>query len=264
MDILKKTHKRAGLIGTIVFHLVLILLFMIFGLSHMEPPPQQGILINFGNTDQGMGEVQPEQSSAAASEEDDVPQEESAAESSDTEEDVMTQDTEEAPAVSEEDEKKKEESEEEEKEEETEEQKVSEELNNLLNKWKAEGEESSEDSEGETGEPGDQGDPDGDPGSDSYQTGGNGTGTSYELSGRSMKSTPKIKDASQEEGKVVVDIIVDKYGNVVKARIGRGGTTSNAVLERKALEAAKKTRFNQKLDAPEEQKGKMTFVFILN
>ena len=80
-----------------------------------------------------------------------------------------------------------------------------------------------------------------------------------------MISSPQIKDNSQEEGKVVVDIIVDKYGKVLRATPGaRGSTTTSTVLYKKAKEAALKTKFNANPDVAEEQKGQMTFIFILN
>ncbi len=79
-----------------------------------------------------------------------------------------------------------------------------------------------------------------------------------------MVSAPRINDTSQKEGKVVVDIIVDKYGKVVKATPGaRGSTTTDRHLEKLATEAAYNTKFNAKTDAPVQQKGSMTFVFIL-
>lgn len=79
-----------------------------------------------------------------------------------------------------------------------------------------------------------------------------------------MVSAPKIVDNSQKEGKVVVDIIVDKNGKVVKATPGgRGSTTTDRHLEKLAKEAAENTVFNAKPDAPIQQKGEMTFLFIL-
>ena len=62
-------------------------------------------------------------------------------------------------------------------------------------------------------------------------------------------------------GKVVVDIIVDKSGNVVDAIPGsRGSTTTLIHLFKLAKEAALKSKFsaNPKL---EQQKGTMSFIF---
>jgi periplasmic protein TonB len=79
-----------------------------------------------------------------------------------------------------------------------------------------------------------------------------------------MRVPPKISDQSQEQGKVVVDITVDKTGNVVTAGApGRGSTTTSTNLVRKAKEAAMKTKFSPSAEGVEEQRGTITFVFIL-
>jgi hypothetical protein len=73
-----------------------------------------------------------------------------------------------------------------------------------------------------------------------------------------------VDDRSQEEGKIVIDIIVDKNGNVVRATDGgRGSTLNNATLKRKCKEAALKAKFSSSPAGVEEQKGTITFNFIL-
>ena len=80
-----------------------------------------------------------------------------------------------------------------------------------------------------------------------------------------MLGAPRISDNSQEEGKVVVDIIVDNTGKVVRATPGaRGSTTTSSILYEKAQKAALATKFNANPNAAQEQKGQMTFIFILN
>jgi outer membrane biosynthesis protein TonB len=118
--------------------------------------------------------------------------------------------------------------------------------------------------------PGNEGRPDGDPNGspDGQGTGlsGNGKGgdgpLKYELAGRSMKKLPSIEDNSKSIGKVVVRIVVDRDGNVVKAVPGQPGSTTieNALLE-KAKQGALQTKFSPKSDGPEEQYGYITFVF---
>ena len=45
-----KRNNKKGLIGTIIFHSALLLLFFFTGLSYtIPPPPEEGISINFGN-----------------------------------------------------------------------------------------------------------------------------------------------------------------------------------------------------------------------
>ena len=128
---------------------------------------------------------------------------------------------------------------------------------------------------------GDQGNPLGDPNSKLYGKPGNGNGTgdglgtgngsgngtgpgvSYNLTGRNKISLPKVNDNSKDEGKVVVDIVVDKNGKVVSADgPSRGSTTTNSNLVKKAKEAALHAVFSPSKDGVEEQRGTITFNFI--
>lgn len=262
MEVWSDKNKRKGLIATLLIHIGLLILFAFFGLKYMDPPPEEeGITINFGTSDQGMFNVQNESPSElnenSPSEQvisEPVPQEK-------IEEEIITQEAEDAPSINKPKEKPKEVVEPVKKKEEP---KPDKNLSDALSKWK---DKSSQQGggDGETGEVGDQGALDGDKNSRNYMGGGTGNGTSFNLSGRSMLSSPKIEDESQEEGKVVVDIIVDKYGKVLRANPGaRGSTTTSSLLYRKAKEAALKTKFNANPNAAEEQKGQMTFIFILN
>ena len=85
------------------------------------------------------------------------------------------------------------------------------------------------------------------------------------LKGRSVLGALPLPDYSvQEEGKVVVDIWVDNYGNVTKAVAGGQGTTvSNSALWAAARAAAMKAHFNQSADAPALQQGTITYIFKL-
>ena len=75
---------------------------------------------------------------------------------------------------------------------------------------------------------------------------------------------PSLYDNSQETGKVVVSIKVDKYGSVIDAQPGaRGSTTTSSTLFRKAKEAAMKARFSPSDKGVEEQVGTVTFVFVM-
>lgn len=131
---------------------------------------------------------------------------------------------------------------------------------------------------------GQNGAPDGDPfkngngGSGGGKDKGNGTGQGdhdgpgkgpgfgtgkfgIDLKGRAVINPPKLPSDMNEEGKVVVDIIVDSQGNVIDANPnGRGTTTSSALLKSKAKQAAMAVKFN--VDGKfEEQKGTITFIF---
>lgn len=264
MEIVQEKNKRTGLIVSIVIHTILLILFAIYGLTYLDPPPEaEGITINFGNTDMGRmtdNNENPEDKQEVIPIETQV---EEPVPTENTEEEVLTQETEEAPALDKKEEKK-------EKQEKVPEKPVEEvkkpdqRTTEALDKWKKNQTDASG-GDGTTDQSGDQGSQDGDKNSTNYKGGGQGSGTSFSLSGRSMITPPKINDQSQEVGKVVVEIIVDRYGKVIRATPGeRGSTTTSRLLYDKAKQAALQTKFNPNPDAAEEQKGQMTFIFELN
>ncbi len=52
--------NRRGLIATIVYHTLLILLLVFAGLTFPDPPPEEeGILVNFGTDETGLGDFEP-------------------------------------------------------------------------------------------------------------------------------------------------------------------------------------------------------------
>ncbi|GAB4132620.1 MAG: hypothetical protein Fur0041_04140 [Bacteroidia bacterium] len=82
----------------------------------------------------------------------------------------------------------------------------------------------------------------GDPGTGGGQGGDpNGTNKCF----RSILSKPEILNPTQEEGKVVVNVYVDRAGNVKKAEVNPSGTTTlNSVLRSTATQSAYKIKFN--------------------
>ncbi len=261
MELVRSKNKRIGLTTTIIIHVVLVILFIFFGMTHMNPPPEEeGITINFGTSEMGMGDVQPQEIASTSTPEETIDNtpEETPTETS-AEQDILTA-TDDAPAVQT---KKEKEEPKEVKEPVKEEPKPDKNLTDALSNWK--NNKNTNSGEGDTQQPGDQGSTDGDPNSTNRTGGGQGNGVSFNLSGRSMLAAPRIKDDSQEEGKVVVDIIVDNTGKVVRATPGaRGSTTASTILYDKAKKAAYATKFNANPNAAQEQKGQMTFIFILN
>jgi TonB family protein len=112
--------------------------------------------------------------------------------------------------------------------------------------------------------PGDKGVPGGDPNGGDHPGGGPGKGAGYSLKGRLMLKRPDPVYDSQEEGKVVVAIVVDENGKVIKAEPGEpGSTTTSAILYAKARQAAMTAKFNPSPDGIPEQRGTITFVFVL-
>lgn len=94
---------------------------------------------------------------------------------------------------------------------------------------------------------------------------GVGAGYSYDISGRNSVGAFPVPEYNQQvEGVVVVEITVDKEGNVTQAEPGKKGTTVNDnSLWEAAREAARKAKFNRKPDAPAFQKGKIFYSFRL-
>jgi hypothetical protein len=105
---------------------------------------------------------------------------------------------------------------------------------------------------------GDKGQPDGDPYANTYYgSPGTGSGTGgYGLSGRSLANRGKVQQECNEEGRVVVRIMVDRNGKVIDAQAGVRGTTNNHPC---LLEPARKTAFlhswNPDSKAPSQQIG---------
>jgi len=101
-------------------------------------------------------------------------------------------------------------------------------------------------------------------GNTNESSGGEGIGMSYSLEGRGkiyLHEPPKIFTTS---GIVVVEIIVDRDGNVISAREGvKGTTTTDPMLLKLAKEAALKSKFTPNNDAPIHQKGTITYYFKL-
>jgi hypothetical protein len=155
-------------------------------------------------------------------------------------------------------------------------------------------------SDGNTNKTGNQGDPNGNPNSNNYAKGGgagtgqgtgngsgtgsgsgsgtgggsgsgngtgigsgNGPGISFTLKGRNSKSLPKPDYSSSEQGTVVVKIWVNIRGEVTRVEAGqRGTTTSDRTLWKLAENAAMRSKFSPDPNAAEEQTGSITYKFI--
>lgn len=263
----KDREKREGVIGTIVFHLVLLIFFLFYGLTHTVPIPERGLTVNFGTTDMGSGDNQPEAATTPV-EEIQEPEEEVTPPSEPVPEasvpDVATQDVEEAievpkPKTPEEIEAEKAaEAEAKKRAEQEEQRKKMAAIANKLNNPTTDG----GGGDGPDDQPGDKGQLDGGP-DGAYSGGGTGDGN-YALGDRAALTKPKPVYECQEEGKVVVDIKVDRNGKVVYASIGKGTTNTAECLTQKAIQAAYKTKWQAKDGAPIEQRGRITYDFQIH
>lgn len=109
---------------------------------------------------------------------------------------------------------------------------------------------------------GSKGNPFGRDGSTSTQgAASSGNNLSWSLAGRSLKgSLARPVYSAQEEGKVVVDIKVDKNGNVINTSVGRGTNITDASVLKAVQEAAKKTKFSPRTDGKDgDQFGQITY-----
>jgi hypothetical protein len=116
--------------------------------------------------------------------------------------------------------------------------------------------------QGVAGGHGDQGAPGGNPNSTNYTGGGRGNSgvvISHGLDGRKITGTPSFTDDFNENAKVAVDVHVDANGNVTEAEYNpRGSTTSDASMKAIANRKAKQVKFNSGGD---ESQGTIIFSF---
>ncbi|GAC1444054.1 MAG: hypothetical protein NVSMB63_13170 [Sediminibacterium sp.] len=126
--------------------------------------------------------------------------------------------------------------------------------------------------QGIAGGKGDQGNPNGNPNSDSYKgnaaSGSSGSGGSGGVSirsgldGRRITRLPSFEDDFNENAKVAVDITVDRSGTVTMAVVNpRGTTTTNQAIRNIALRKAKLLKLNA--GNTDEQTGTLVFSFRL-
>lgn len=120
--------------------------------------------------------------------------------------------------------------------------------------------------QGIAGGRGDQGSPNGNPNSDSYKgnasIGNSGVRIRSGLSGRRFTHLPSFEDDFNENAKVAVDIKVDKNGTVISALVNpRGTTTTNGTIRSIATRKAMQLKLNAGGD--DEQTGTILFDFKL-
>ena len=118
--------------------------------------------------------------------------------------------------------------------------------------------------EGIAGGTGDQGRPGGDPDSKNYTGGGrgnSGVSISKGLQGRRFTKLPSFEDEFNENAKIAVDIRVDGQGNVISASYQpRGSTTADSDMKSIALRKAQQLKLNAN---GEESSGTIIFNFKL-
>lgn len=289
------SNKVQGFIGTIVVHTIFIGLLLLISLSASLPEDaNEGLLINFGNSQDGFGDVEPMVNYDNAVS---VTFNSKSEDRKEDEKKILTQDFDDnAPAMevkkktTKKDTKKKtiptKEVTKTKKEtktttKETQDTKETEQANAtdevklpVVNKkalFPGKSTDGGTGGEGVTGKEGNQGSLEGSPDSQNRTggaTGGNGTGegdgkgVSFKLGGRKHLSLPKPEYLKQKQGIVVVEVTVDRKGNVTKANPGvKGSTTLDRDLLKAAEKAALIAKFDENPNAKEYQTGTITYVF---
>ena len=94
---------------------------------------------------------------------------------------------------------------------------------------------------------------------------GNGGGSGYSLGNRKALNKPQPDYTCQEQGRVAVQVSVDRNGNTISVTAGVQGTTNTAkCLLDQARIAAMNTKWQADSNAPEKQVGKIIYTFSLN
>jgi TonB family protein len=262
--------KTRGIVLSVFIHVLILVLLILFGFTTQLPlPGEEGIVINFGDNDQGMGLVeprpspleQPSQAQPTQVEEEETP---------------ITQDFEEAPSLpvpkpkpepKPKTEKPKETKPTPEKPKE-EKPPVEEKPREVDQRILFPGQKTGGDTSGEgvTGQNGNQGDPSGSIDSQSKEGGntGGGEGPSSSIDGRKALLLPPPEYTKQVSGKVVIQVTVDRNGNVTKVTGPfKGSTNYDPDLVSAAKKAALKAKFDLSPNAPAYQTGTITYVFKL-
>lgn len=266
-----------SLLGSVGFHLLILLVLSLTILSTVVPEEDSGVLVNFGNVDEAAGTFEPLNTGQEPMEETTTPPPPTPAVET-AKEELVTQDVEESVALAEAKKKKEEQRKKEEaikreqdriQKEKLEQQRLADaqrqkELaikNKVAGAFGAGSAAGSSQGSGETGS-GNQGSPFGN--SDHGANDGVGGYGSFSLNGRSIGAggLPRPAYTIQEEGRIVINITVDPKGNVIFAEIGKGTNIDNASMRKSALEAARRAKFNS-ISGSNNQSGSITYRYSL-
>lgn len=257
MKFLETKHEKKSFVITTTITVILLLLCFFFGMTYMDPPPENGIAINFGNMDTGMNNDNSAELTKSA------PQPtKSESQPTPASEQVATQDIEDATVIKETKKEKPTKPVEEvtkpvEPKKQTPSKDAAEALKNLMNGPKQDGTTNKSDGDGKS--PGNQGALNGSLYANTYYgAAGSGDqgGGKWGLKGRKFSGNKKVQPPCNDEGRVVMEITVNQQGEVIAAQktINGSNTTSKCLVD-----AAKEIAFSHKWqpdpNAPDKQKG---------
>ena len=259
MNVLETPEEKKSFAITSAIFVIIALICIFFGLTYLDPPPENGIAVNFGTSDNGRGDVEPAETQAAAAQP--VSQPVTA------QEDLLTQDND-SEIVAPKKEKVKpvktptkttptkttptKEVKEEVK------QTVNSAASNMI---KGKGKTPSS-GEGDGDSDGNKGQLNGTMYGNSYYGTGNGSGTGsgngtkWGLKGRNLAGNDKIMQQCNESGRIIIQVTVNKQGRVTSAQYSaKGSNSTSQCLIQPAIATAKTFKWNQAADAPDEQIG---------
>ncbi len=261
MNFLKDKYKRRAALGTFLVHLIVVFLFYSFGLKYMDPKIEDGIAIEFGYVEEGMGEeiTQSEEIQTEVLEQFQNIEVSPPEEQAEIAEEVVTQELEEAPVITEEKEKQKVQEQMPVQEEETTPQ-ASEELQQALSSLF---QNTQNTQSGDTENKGAQGDQSGSVEGLEEAMGGEGNSSDgYELGDRRAIRKPKPNYSCKETGRVVIRVWVNAEGETYKAELDLKNTTDTSpCLVREAKAAALKTSWLADANAGPTQIGSIIYNF---
>ncbi len=252
MEIKLDKNQRIAAAGTFVVSALIVLLLMLLSMTPPYPPEElPGMEVSLGNSITGSGQIEPEDIQSTS-----APQPTPTSTQEDN--DVVTDDNSDVQI----DKKVKQQPQDKPADVEPEETQVEQTVNNraLFDPTKIS---SQGGSQGNDNTPGNVGNPNGSRTS-SNPNGSGGSGGKWSLVGRNVMNLEPASTGFTESGKVTVKIYVNRQGKVIKAEVQMKGTKTNSEdLHRRARQAALRTTFNIKADAPEMQVGTITYNFVL-
>jgi outer membrane biosynthesis protein TonB len=263
----ENNYPKAFLATGIILGVVIALCYFIVFTNQLQQEGTGGILVNYGTTDEGMGSdymstEQPSMAEKANHTKPDkvttAPPTEQKTQEESSDKKIVTQNTEDAPEVAANTKKPS-------SAIATQPTKPTKPTINQNALYKGKTNNATGEGDGTTNTPGNQGKPTGSTLTNNYNGTGSGNGGNLSMSQRNFVNEPKVDDSHRSTGKIVVEIHVDKMGNVIYAKAGARGTTiTDYDLFTKCETAVRNARLNELDTAPETQTGFVTFVFKVN
>jgi membrane protein involved in colicin uptake len=280
----EKANKQRGMVFSIVFHTILLLLAGLYGFTIQIPPPEaSGTLVHLGIPDAGMPDDNPEpsQAPAPAEEQEATPPAEPVKEKTkpepkkDAAPDVLRTEDPEAERIKREkaaEKRKRAEELAKEKAEKAEQERIRKEQEAAAKKKAKEEADKKNKLEGlfkqggnSKKQPGEQGDPNGDPNASKLDGIASGAGVLGDgLANRGvLRKGPTIRDNSQEKGVVVIALCVDRNGDVIGEPefTQKGSTTADPNLVKLAIRNARQWKFQK--GGVDKQCGTISYDFKL-